>query len=101
MSRTHESLHATCLGGKSAFAVFVAVLLAFVVETQLAQFLQTTLEYRQSYFIFYIVHSCFSLSLPIHLIYLLSTTQNRATTTTTRTTPGNRVAAVLQDPKDM
>lgn len=72
----HESIHAPNLGGKSAVAVFVAVLLAFVVETQLTQYLQTTLEYRQSYFIFYIVHSCFSLSFPIHLIYLLSTTEN-------------------------
>ncbi|KAI6162168.1 hypothetical protein EDD17DRAFT_593784 [Pisolithus thermaeus] len=76
MSPAYESPHAPRLGGKSAVAVFVAVLLAFVAETQLAQFLQTTLEYRQSYFIFYTVHSCFSLSLPIHLFYLLCTTKN-------------------------
>lgn len=76
MSHPPNSLYAPRLGGKSAVAVFVAVLLAFVVETQLSQFLQTTLEYRQSYFIFYTVHSCFLLSLPIHLIYLLCTTKN-------------------------
>ncbi|KIK28563.1 hypothetical protein PISMIDRAFT_27567 [Pisolithus microcarpus 441] len=76
MSHPPDLLYAPRLGGKSAVAVFVAVLLAFVVETQLSQFLQTTLEYRQSYFIFYTVHSCFLLSLPIHLIYLLCTTKN-------------------------
>ncbi|KAI6007432.1 hypothetical protein EDD15DRAFT_59154 [Pisolithus albus] len=76
MPHPPNSLYAPRLGGKSAVAVFVAVLLAFVVETQLSQFLQTTLEYRQSYFIFYTVHSCFLLSLPIHLFYLLCTTQN-------------------------
>lgn len=76
MSHPPNSLYAPRLGGKSAVAVFVAVLLAFVVETQLSQFLQTTLEYRQSFFIFYTVHSCFLLSLPIHLIYLLCTTKN-------------------------
>ncbi|KAG6336675.1 hypothetical protein ID866_2422 [Astraeus odoratus] len=75
MASALESSTAPRLGGKSAFVLFVVVLLAFVVETQLTQYLQTTLGYKQSYFIFYLVHSCFSFSLPIHLVYLLSTTE--------------------------
>ncbi|KAL4069638.1 hypothetical protein V8B97DRAFT_1968410 [Scleroderma yunnanense] len=75
MTGIHELVPAPRLGGKTTFVLFVAVLLAFVAETQITQYLQTTLQYRQSYFIFYIVHSCFSLSLPIHLVYLLATTE--------------------------
>ncbi|TFK77118.1 hypothetical protein BDN72DRAFT_807572 [Pluteus cervinus] len=62
------------LGGKMATAVFVLTLLAFVVETELTQYVQTTLGYRQPYFLFYIVHSSFWIILPLHLIYLTYTT---------------------------
>ncbi|KAF9229261.1 hypothetical protein BS17DRAFT_771239 [Gyrodon lividus] len=68
--------HETTLGGRVALILFITVLLAFVVETQLTQYLQTTLGYKQSYFIFYIVHSCFLLSFPIHLIYVLLRTKH-------------------------
>ncbi|KIJ21773.1 hypothetical protein PAXINDRAFT_165169 [Paxillus involutus ATCC 200175] len=64
------------LGGNFAFVLFIAVLLAFVVEAQLTQYLQTTLGYKQPYFIFYIVHSSFSLSFPIHLIYVVLRTKH-------------------------
>lgn len=63
------------LGGKSAFVVFVLVLAAGVVESQLTQvssapgigsdvhnlilpqYVQATLEYRQPYFLMYVLQS--------------------------------------------
>ncbi|KAK7058981.1 hypothetical protein VNI00_001605 [Paramarasmius palmivorus] len=51
-------------------AIFVVTLLAFVAESQLTQYVQTTLQYQQPYFLFYIVHSSFSISYPCHLLYL-------------------------------
>ncbi|KAH0838285.1 dihydrofolate reductase-like domain-containing protein [Lanmaoa asiatica] len=74
-----ERVHVSALirtSRTAAFVLFVAVLLAFVAETQTTQYLQTTLGYRQPYFIFYIVHSCFLLSFPIHLIYVLFQTKH-------------------------
>ncbi|KAF9478535.1 hypothetical protein BDN70DRAFT_879881 [Pholiota conissans] len=61
-----------------AIVLFVATLLAFVVESQLTQFVQTNLEYRQPFFIFYLVHSSFSIIFPLHLLYLLATTNYTA-----------------------
>jgi len=62
------------LGGKWAVILFIFTLLAFVVESQLTQYVQTTLHYRQPFFIFYVVHSTFAVIFPIHLLYLLVTT---------------------------
>ncbi|KAI6031849.1 hypothetical protein BKA83DRAFT_4206318 [Pisolithus microcarpus] len=77
MSHPPDLLYAPRLGGKSAVAVFVAVLLAFVVETQLSQVLLSDISaVRNRLISAYTVHSCFLLSLPIHLIYLLCTTKN-------------------------
>ncbi|KIK96263.1 hypothetical protein PAXRUDRAFT_826138 [Paxillus rubicundulus Ve08.2h10] len=75
MAAAHETTLVR-LGGKFAFVLFIMVLLAFVVEAQLTQYLQTALGYKQPYFIFYIVHSSFSLSFPIHLIYVLLRTKH-------------------------
>ncbi|KAJ7038231.1 hypothetical protein C8F04DRAFT_1089985 [Mycena alexandri] len=58
-----------------SFAVFACTLIAFVVETQLTQFLQTNLGYRQPFFIFYLVHSSFAIMFPFHLLYLTATTK--------------------------
>ncbi|KAI0322634.1 hypothetical protein OF83DRAFT_540170 [Amylostereum chailletii] len=66
----HGTKHAL-LGGKSAITLFVCVLLAFVAESQLTQYVQSNLGYRQPFFIFYIVHSAFALSLPLHLLFLV------------------------------
>ncbi|KAG8219796.1 hypothetical protein J3R82DRAFT_768 [Butyriboletus roseoflavus] len=74
MEPVHEST-SSHTSKTAAFVLFVAVLLAFVVETQVTQYLQTTLGYKQPYFIFYIVHSCFLLSFPIHLVYVLLKTK--------------------------
>ncbi|KAF7320356.1 hypothetical protein MKEN_00820400 [Mycena kentingensis (nom. inval.)] len=57
------------------FVLFVIVLLAFVVESELTQYIQTTLKYRQPLFIFYIVHSSFAICFPLHLLYLTQTTK--------------------------
>ncbi|KII86460.1 hypothetical protein PLICRDRAFT_165023 [Plicaturopsis crispa FD-325 SS-3] len=59
------------LGGKLAVALFVFTLLSFVAESQLTQYVQTTLDYRQPYLIFYIVHSAFFVLFPLHILYLI------------------------------
>ncbi|KAH9065720.1 hypothetical protein EDB87DRAFT_1555120 [Lactarius vividus] len=61
------------LGGKSALIIFILTLVAFVLESQLAQYVQSTLQYRQPFFIFYIVHSAFAFTFPLHLLSLLFT----------------------------
>jgi len=59
------------LGGKIAAGVFALVLLAFVTESQLTQYVQTKLDYRKPYLIFYLVHSSFSASFFLHILYLV------------------------------
>ncbi|KAF8560336.1 hypothetical protein OG21DRAFT_1452331 [Imleria badia] len=76
MERVHESTPIPGTSRTAAFVLFIAVLIAFVAETQTTQYLQTTLGYEQPYFIFFIVHSCFLLSFPIHLIYVLLKTKH-------------------------
>ncbi|KAI5898240.1 uncharacterized protein SCHCODRAFT_02744507 [Schizophyllum commune H4-8] len=63
------------LGGVTAVILFAIVLAAFVVESELAQYVQTTLEFRQPFFIFYVVHSSFAISFPLHVLYLRTTTK--------------------------
>ncbi|KAI0361572.1 hypothetical protein OH77DRAFT_1469355 [Trametes cingulata] len=58
------------LGGTPAIGLFVASLLAFVAETQLSQYVQADLGFRQPFLIFYIVHSSFVILFPLHLLYL-------------------------------
>ncbi|KAI0257110.1 hypothetical protein BJV78DRAFT_11161 [Lactifluus subvellereus] len=62
------------LGGKSAVVLFIVVLIAFVVESQLTQYVQSTLHFRQPFFLFYVVHSTFALIFPLHLLFLVFTT---------------------------
>ncbi|KAJ7786279.1 hypothetical protein B0H16DRAFT_1708473 [Mycena metata] len=62
-----------------SFAIFACTLIAFVVETELTQFLQTKLKYRQPFFIFYLVHSSFAVMFPFHLLYLTATTKYTTT----------------------
>ncbi|RDB29309.1 hypothetical protein Hypma_015545 [Hypsizygus marmoreus] len=66
------------LGGKLAVALFILALLAFVIESQLTQYVQTTLGYRQPFFLFYLVHSSFSIIFPLHFLYLTSVTNYSA-----------------------
>lgn len=76
MASARESSVAPRLGGKTALVTFVAVIFAFVGETQLTQYVQTRLGYQHSFFLFYVVHSSFALSFPLHLGYLLLTTHH-------------------------
>ncbi|KAJ6519797.1 hypothetical protein C8R45DRAFT_952755 [Mycena sanguinolenta] len=71
----NRSLHLPQVGTRRSFAIFACTLLAFVVETQLTQYLQADLGYRQPFFIFYLVHSSFSITFPCHLLYLTLTTK--------------------------
>ncbi|KAJ7293558.1 hypothetical protein C8J57DRAFT_1043403 [Mycena rebaudengoi] len=61
-----------------SFALFACTLVAFVAESQLTQYLQTNLGYRQPFFIFYLVHSSFAVIFPLHLLYLTATTKYSA-----------------------
>ncbi|KAJ7487580.1 hypothetical protein B0H11DRAFT_2013972 [Mycena galericulata] len=64
------------VGTHWSFAIFAATLIAFVTESQLTQYLQTSLGYRQPFFIFYLVHSSFAIIFPAHLLYLTTTNKN-------------------------
>ncbi|THV04971.1 hypothetical protein K435DRAFT_150060 [Dendrothele bispora CBS 962.96] len=68
------SAPASQLGSKLTTFVFTLTLLAFVVESQCTQYVQTTLSYSHPFFLFYLAHSCFIISLPCHLLYLTQTT---------------------------
>jgi len=59
------------LPGKLAGVLFVFALLGFVIESQLTQYVQTTLGFRQPYFVFYCVHSSFFVMFPLHYLYLV------------------------------
>ncbi|KAF8898766.1 hypothetical protein BD779DRAFT_1485450 [Infundibulicybe gibba] len=72
---TYSNLQTPRLGGSLAVIVFVFTLLAFVSETQLTQYVQSTLGYRQPFFLFYVVHSSLWIILPVHLWYLTLTTK--------------------------
>ncbi|KAF9568408.1 hypothetical protein CPC08DRAFT_404065 [Agrocybe pediades] len=78
-TRNTEAIVTPHLGGKLAVAVFIFTLLAFVGESQLTQYVQTNLGYRQPFFLFYLVHSSFSMIFPLHLLYLLATTEYTTT----------------------
>ncbi|KAI0275092.1 hypothetical protein BC834DRAFT_1024332 [Gloeopeniophorella convolvens] len=74
-SRHERSLALPHLGGKSAVILFALTLVSFVVEANsLRYYVQSTLQYRQPFFLFYVVHSAFSLTFPLHLLFLVSTT---------------------------
>ncbi|CAK5280214.1 unnamed protein product [Mycena citricolor] len=75
MDRRTISLH---VGARWSFALFACTLVAFVVESELTQYLQTNLGYRQPFFIFYLVHSTFAIIFPLHLLYLSLTTKHSA-----------------------
>ncbi|KAH6917403.1 hypothetical protein BKA70DRAFT_1418152 [Coprinopsis sp. MPI-PUGE-AT-0042] len=61
-------------GQAQAVVIFALTLFAFVAESQLTQYVQTNLGFRQPFFIFYFVHSAFSFIFPLHLLYLKWTT---------------------------
>ncbi|CAE6434053.1 hypothetical protein ACGC1H_001447 [Rhizoctonia solani] len=64
----------TLSGGSAANVVFVTILFAYVLQTELTQYVQSSLHFRQPYLLFYIAHSAFTLVLPVHLFYLKCST---------------------------
>ncbi|PCH33672.1 hypothetical protein WOLCODRAFT_93949 [Wolfiporia cocos MD-104 SS10] len=75
MASRHDGLPVH-LGGASAVCLFALSLVAFVAETQLTQYVQADLGFRQPFLIFYIVHSAFTIMLPLHLFYLRITSKH-------------------------
>jgi len=73
MPRRDGGAGAVQLGGITAIVLFIFTLFAFVAETQLTQYVQTGLGFRQPYLIFYIVHSFFMIMFPIHFLVLILT----------------------------
>ncbi|KAH8835294.1 hypothetical protein DL96DRAFT_1573645, partial [Flagelloscypha sp. PMI_526] len=68
---TYVSPSVASMGGNvKAIVVFVFMLVGFVVESELTQYVQTSLEYRHPYFLFWVVHSSFAIIFPLHLLYL-------------------------------
>ncbi|KAG9100573.1 hypothetical protein FRC06_003952 [Ceratobasidium sp. 370] len=57
-------------GGPTAGVVFVVILGAYVLQTELTQYVQSSLQYRQPYLLFYIAHSAFTIVFPLHLLWL-------------------------------
>lgn len=53
-----------------AGGIFIIVLIAFTVQTELAQYVQQTLEYRKPYTLLYLTHSGYAIILPIHLFVM-------------------------------
>ncbi|KAG2061818.1 hypothetical protein BDR06DRAFT_985829 [Suillus hirtellus] len=90
------------LGGKTALVTFVAMIFAFVGETQLTQYVQTTLDYQHSFFLLgrsYVVHSSFALSFPLHLGYLLLTTHHSPRTLMSGLSSIITAQLTLRDPR--
>ncbi|KAH9486952.1 hypothetical protein JR316_0001018 [Psilocybe cubensis] len=75
-TRSPDALATPHLGGRWAVILFICTLFAFVIESQLTQYVQTNLGYRQPFFIFYLVHSSFAIIFPLHLLYLRATTNH-------------------------
>ncbi|KAI5122614.1 hypothetical protein M0805_004825 [Coniferiporia weirii] len=74
MSGSHGRLKASeqdaIIGGKPATVLFVFMLLAFVAESQLTQYVESNLNFEQPYLLFYIAHSTMTIIFPLHLLYL-------------------------------
>ncbi|KAK4049869.1 hypothetical protein OIO90_005258 [Microbotryomycetes sp. JL221] len=58
------------MSAPAALAIFVIVLLAYTLQTELAQIVQQVNGYRKPYFLFYMTHSGYILLAPLHLITL-------------------------------
>lgn len=72
----HGGAQAVNMGGTAAAVLFILALLGFVAETQLTQYVQTNLGFKQPYLIFYIVHSFFAVMFPVHFLYLSLTSKH-------------------------
>ncbi|KZT44647.1 hypothetical protein SISSUDRAFT_976694 [Sistotremastrum suecicum HHB10207 ss-3] len=73
-SRRSQILDRPRLGGVAAVAVFIAVLLAFTIQSDATTYVQSNLNFKRPYMLFYIGHSSFVLLFPLHLLYLVTVT---------------------------
>lgn len=64
----------TLPGGGKAIAAFVLSLFAYTLQTEFAQYVQQSLNYRKPFLSLYLGHSGFVLLLPMHLYFLKWTT---------------------------
>jgi len=58
-----------------AIPLFIFTLAAFVIQSSLTQYVQGTLGFRQPFLLLYIAHSSLMVIFPIHLLYLVLTSQ--------------------------
>ncbi|KDN52711.1 hypothetical protein K437DRAFT_231800 [Tilletiaria anomala UBC 951] len=61
-------------GGYKAITAFILSLVAYTLQTEFAQHVQQTLNYKKPFFSLYIGHSSFIVILPLHLLLLKFTT---------------------------
>ncbi|OCB86086.1 DNA ligase I [Sanghuangporus baumii] len=61
-------------GGRQATIVFVFMLIAFVAESQLTEYVESDLNYRHPYLLLYMAHVSLVFIFPLHLLYLRWTT---------------------------
>ncbi|KAL5495427.1 hypothetical protein ACEPAI_890 [Sanghuangporus weigelae] len=61
-------------GGRQATVVFVFMLIAFVAESQLTEYVESDLNYRHPYLLLYMAHVSLVFIFPLHLLYLRWTT---------------------------
>ncbi|TIA85329.1 hypothetical protein E3P99_04022 [Wallemia hederae] len=62
------------LGGIAGILIFVASLVSYAAETELAQVVEARIGYSKPYFMLWLAHSSFSFCLPLHLLLLKITT---------------------------
>ncbi|SAM85995.1 uncharacterized protein UBRO_07930 [Ustilago bromivora] len=66
-------------GGGKAIAAFVSSLFAYTLQTEFAQYVQQSLNYRKPFLSLYLGHSGFLLLFPLHLYFLKWTTKRPIT----------------------
>lgn len=66
-------------GGGKAIAAFVLILFAYTLQTEFAQYVQQSLNYRKPFLSLYLGHSGFLLLFPMHLYFLRWTTKRPVT----------------------
>ncbi|TKY88175.1 hypothetical protein EX895_002885 [Sporisorium graminicola] len=69
-TRANKSSFSNLPGGGKAIFAFVLSLFAYTLQTEFAQYVQQSLNYRKPFFSLYLGHSSFLLLFPMHLLYL-------------------------------
>lgn len=74
--RKSRSLVSSLPGGGKATCAFLLSLIAYTMQTEFAQYLQQSLNYRKPFLSLYLGHSGFVLLFPMHLLFLRWTTSH-------------------------